>query len=99
MAIIRHIVCTDTFRAKKIYSFLVLISPRYVYPNSIQSHKGGFGFPTEAQAKGAGTFSIKVLYCKGKQNIKRKDTYHEKHLHSSESCYCLKKKSPKAKIF
>ena len=67
MAIIRHIVYTLPEKKKKIW-FLVLIS--LLHPNSIQSHKGDCGFPTEAQSKGAGTSSIKALLCKGKQNIK-----------------------------
>lgn len=81
MAIIRHIICIDSFRAKR-KKFLVLISP--LYANSIQSHKGGCGFLMKAQAKGVEIFSFQVLFCKGKQNIKWKDTYNEKHRHRSD---------------
>lgn len=66
MAIIRHIVYTHLQRKKN--SFLALISP--LYPNSIQSHKSGCGFPMEGQAKNARMFSMEMLFCKGKQNIK-----------------------------
>lgn len=53
------------FQRKKKFLF----GPDFPAVSKKQSHKGGCGFPTAAQAKRAGTFSSKVLFCKGKQNI------------------------------
>lgn len=74
-----------TLAEEKNNSFLALISP--LYPNSIQSHKSGCGFPMEGQAENARMISMEMLFCKGKQNIKWKDAHPEKPLLSSEICY------------
>lgn len=67
MAIMRHIVCLDTLDANPPQHFGPDFPP---YQNCICSHKSGCGIPTDAQAEHAGTFSIRSLFCKRKQNIK-----------------------------